>query len=104
MAEAFTLYDKKFARSNTSNPVEFVAAVEKRKKFFKKVRTPTDRSFLMPRTGLIFEEQLTNVERFFIRCTRVKITLSEFVLLYDFCGTDESKNFYKLLAITLFIF
>ena len=99
LAEAFTLYDKKFFRSNTSNPVEFIAAVEKRKKFFKKVRSPTDKSFLVPRTGLILEEQLTNVERYFIRCTTVKITLSEFVLLYDFCGTKESQNFYKLFGL-----
>ena len=53
----------------------------------------------MPQTGLSYEEQLTNVDRYFIRSTSIKITLAEFVLNYEYCGTEESQNFYKLFAL-----
>ena len=86
LAEAFTLHDKKFVRSNTSNPVEFVCAVEKRKRFFKKVSSPTDKLFLVPQTGRSYEQQLTNIERFFLRSNSIQISLAEFIMLYDFCG------------------
>ena len=94
--QAFILHDKKFVRSNTSNPVEFVCAVEKRKKFFKKVSSPTDKSFLVPQTGRSYEQQLTNIERFFIRSNSI---LAEFIMLYDFCGSEETKNFSKLFQL-----
>ena len=97
--QAFTLHDKKFVRSNTSNPVEFVCAVEKRKRFFKKVSSPTDKSFLVPQTGRSYEQQLTNIERFFLRSNSIQISLAEFIMLYDFCGSEVTKNFYKLFQL-----
>ena len=81
--QAFTLHDKKFVRSNTSNPVEFVCAVEKRKRFFKKVSSPTDKLFLVPQTGRSYEQQLTNIERFFLRSNSIQISLAKFIMLDD---------------------
>ncbi len=70
--------------------------LEKRKKFFKKVSSPTQKSIQEKRTGKHFEPQLTNVDRFFLRCSSVKLCLAEFVLHYDFIGSQESENLYKL--------
>ena len=99
MAEALTLFDKKFLRSGTSNPVEFICAVEKRKKFFKKVSGPTEKSIQEKRTGKHFERQLTNVDRFFLRCSSVKLCLAEFVLHFDYAGSQESENLFKLFKL-----
>ena len=95
-AEAFTLFDSKFTRSTTTNPVEFICASEKRKKFFKKVASPTEKSFQDKQSGKNFEPQLTNMDRFFQVPSNIKICLAEFVIFYEFCGADESKNLFKL--------
>ena len=99
LSEAFTLFDKKFVRSGTSNPVEFICAVEKRKKFFKKVSSPTEMSIKERRTGKHFEPQLTNVDRFFLRSSTVSLCLAEFALYYDYVGSEESANLFKLFKL-----
>ena len=93
--EAMSLFDSKFLRSSTSNPVEFICATEKRKKFFKKVLSPTDKSLKMHQSGMSFEPQSTNIERFFLLSKKTSICLAEFVMFYDYTGSEESKNLYK---------
>ena len=95
-AEAFSLFDSKFTRSTTTNPVEFVCALEKRKTFFKKVKSPTDKSFQDKQSGKNFEPQWTNVDRYFQLPSNMKIVLAEFTANYEYCGSEESKNLVKL--------
>ena len=97
LIEAMVMFDKKFPRSHSSNPVEFVAAFQDRKTYFKKVRAVSDKSFKAENSEQLFEQQNTNIERFFMREKLApKICLAEFVLFYDFAGVSESKDLYKL--------
>ena len=97
LIEAMVMFDKNFHRSHSSNPVEFIAAFQERKTFFKKVRAVSDKSFKSENSEQLFEQQNTNIERFFMRTKfEPKICLAEFVLFYDFVGTSESKDLYKL--------
>ena len=96
LAEAFTLYDKNYVRSSSSNPVEYVAASEKRKKFFKKVSCPSENSFQVAQTGMFYERQLTNIERFFIRNCSIKICLCEFVMYYEKMQAEEANDIHKM--------
>ena len=42
-----------------------------------------------------FEPQSTNIERFFLLSKKTSICLAEFVMFYDYTGSEESKNLYK---------
>lgn len=97
LAEAMSLFDNRFLRSSSSNPVEFICALRKRKKFFKRVKVPTEKTYKMENSESHFEQQLTNVERYFMRIVQEpKLCLCEFVMNYDFVGDAESENLYKL--------
>ena len=97
LAEALTLFDKKFLRSSSSNPIEFCCALEKRKKLFKKVKHSSEKSYKAENSDTNFEELLTNIERFFMRLfLKPRICLCEFILHYDYTGTEQSKELYKL--------
>ena len=97
LAEAMSLFDNRFLRSSSSNPVEYICALRKRKKFFKRVKVSSEKTFRMENSESHFEQQLTNVERYFMRIvSEPKLTLTEFVMNYDYVGEDESENLYKL--------
>ena len=99
LTEAMVMFDKKLARSVSSNPVEFIAAFPDRKKFFKKVKNTSEKSFKIPNSDAVFEHQLTNIERFFLRCElQPQLCLCEFVMHYDYAGSTESKNLQKLFS------
>lgn len=99
VTEAFCLFDKKFVRSFTSNPVEFVPAFEVRKKFFKQVKTESDKSYKVKDSMKLFVQLLTGIERFFLlENDSLNLCSAEFILNYNFSGEEESKNLLKLFS------
>ena len=97
LTEALVMFDKRLVRSVSSNPVEFIAAFPDRKQFFKKVKNTSEKSFKVQNSDAVFEHQITNIERFFLRCElEPKLCLCEFVMHYDFAGSSESKDLQKL--------
>ena len=97
LLEAYVMFDKTFYRTYSSNLVEYVCAVRERKTFFKKVKVASEKSFKAENTNQFFEQQMTNIERFFLRSKlEPNLTLCEFVMFYDYCGLEESKDLYKL--------
>ena len=98
LTETLVLYDQKISRSHSSNPVEFLAAFKERKKFFKKIKKSTDKSFTDETSKQIFEPQLTMTDRFFL-CPRDRnIVCAEFVMNYEYPGIKESKDLNKLFS------
>ena len=95
LSEAMCLFDKKFIRSLSSNPVEFICAIQNRQKFFRKVQHPSEKSFQLENKH--FEASLTSIERYFLRCSEEPgLCLAEFAQNYDFMGDKDSKDIYKL--------
>ena len=113
LAEAMTLMDKNFIRSYSSNPVEFICAVKERKKFFRKVKEETPKSFKLEgsvkstRKSLKvssfndpvhhYEPLLTKIERYFLIRNPVRdLCLCQFIINYDYVGESDSKDLFKL--------
>ena len=97
LLESLVMFDKKFLRSYSTNPVEYVCAIKNRKTFFKRVKIESDKSFKTENSQHLYEQQMTNIERYFLRSkSEPKLSLCEFVMFYDYCGDAESKELYKL--------
>ena len=97
LTEAFCLFDKNFFQTFSSNHVQFVYAIEDRKKFFKPVSRETDNSFHMEGSKKMFVQQLSGLERFFLMEKNERnIVAAEFIQNFEFVGESESKNFVKL--------
>ena len=99
LTEAFCTFDKKYFRSFTSNPVEYVGAFQVRKKYFKPVSEETEKSFKVKNSKQLFVQQLTGLDRFFlIENDSLNLVAAEFIQNYDFCGESESKKLKKLFS------
>ena len=96
--ETLVLFDKKISRSQTSNPVGFIAAYKERKNYFKKVSVETEKSFKIEHaiTCQNYEPMLTGVDRFFLMDQGSNIVLTEFIRNYDYAGEKESAEILKL--------
>ena len=98
LAEALANFDKKFLRSQSTNPVEFINARQERKQLFKLLKEASDSSFVDLKTGKKFEPLLSLIDRFFMRENGKHLVLAEFCQNYDFIGSSESSKIYKLLS------
>ena len=100
LTETLVIFDKKLCRSQTSNPVSFVAAYQDRKKYFRKVGVETEKSFKVEHSvtnqNQYYEPLLTGVDRFFMMEPGSNMVLAEFFLFYDYAGEKESAEILKL--------
>ena len=98
MSEALANYDKKFLRSQSTNPVEFINARQDRKQYFKLLKEPSENSFVDIDSGRLFESLLSPIDRFFMKQNGTQLVLAEFCQNYDFIGSSESSKMYELLS------
>ena len=99
LTEAITLFDRDFSRSSSSTSVEYVNAVKERKTYFKKTSRETTQTFKDEKSGDIFELTHSNIDKYFNRTKgSSSLTLAEFIIFYDFTGSEESKQLMKIFS------
>ena len=92
LAEAYCLAESRKLRLRSTNPLEFVYTGHKQEPFFKKVHEWNGNVFqLEDDSHNMYEHIRTVVTRFFSRLNGKKMILSEFVINYDYLGSEDSR-------------